>query len=133
MVLYKGNLITLEYDPATDILSLDWPDVQDLYVPELEIEVKELIKAINHYDIKKLLIDTSKAILNVQGEVYQTFLTEFARELMTTRLLKIARIGTTDLLREKLVKESRESLPSSLALTFKIFNTKAEAMDWLQE
>jgi hypothetical protein len=133
MILYKSSLITLDYDPATDILSLDWPDIQDLFVAAVEQEIQELIKNIKHYDIKKLLLDTSRATVNVDMVQYQAFLEDFGRKLAATRLQKVARIGSSDPVREKLVHDAREVTQISGGLVFKVFKNKAEALNWLME
>src|SRR5687768_3138784 len=121
MVLHQSSLITLDYDPATDILSLDWPDVKDFLVPEVERELKVLIDTIKHYDVKKLLIDTSKADVEVNGAEYQVFLTNFANTLKDTRLQKIARVGTSNPEREKLSDQARETSQINLFMEFHSF------------
>ena len=133
MILYKSSLITLDYDPATDILSLDWPDIQDLFVAAVEQEIQELVKHIKHYDVKKLLLDTSRATINVDMVQYQAFLVSFARELMDTRLQKVARVGSSDPVREKLVNDAKEASQVAGAFAFKVFKSKAEALEWLME
>jgi hypothetical protein len=131
MILYQSSLITLEYDPATDILSVNWPDVQEVYIPALEKEANVLVETIKHYDVKKLLIDSSKAAVEVDEEAYQSFLVSFAHELMKTRLRKVARIGTTDQTREKLVNQTSEVTQISQAMAFQVFDNKSKAQAWL--
>ena len=131
MVLHQSSLITLDYDPATDILSLDWPDVKDFLVPEVERELKVLIDTIKHYDVKKLLIDTSKARVEVNDTEYQAFISTFAEALKDTRLQKFARVGTSDPEREKLSDRARESSRINLFMEFHSFNTRTEALAWL--
>ncbi|KAA9338938.1 hypothetical protein [Adhaeribacter soli] len=132
MILYQSSLITLDYDPATDILSVNWPDVQELYIPAVKKEVNVLVETIKHYDVKKLLIDTSRAAVDVDEEAYQNFLVSFARELMKTRLIKLARIGTKDQNREQLVNQTRDVTQITQTIAVQVFNTKSEAQAWLQ-
>jgi hypothetical protein len=131
MLLYTSSLFTLNYDPTTDILSADWPDVKDFLVPEVNREIIVLIDNIKHYDVKKLLIDTSKAKIEVSSAEYQDFIAAFAVALKSTRLQKFARIGTNNPEREKITEQAKNSSGISEVMEFRSFATKAEALDWL--
>ena len=131
MVLHQSSLITLDYEPASDILSLDWPDVKDFLVPEIERELKVLVDTIKHYDVKKLLIDTSKAQVEVNDAAYQAFLSTFANTLKDTRLQKLARVGTSNPEREKITEQAKEASRIDQVMEFQNFNSKTEALAWL--
>ena len=131
MVLHQSSLITLDYDPATDVLSMDWPDVKDFLVPEVERELKVLIDNIKHYDVKKLLIDTSKAKVELKEAEYQAFITAFANTLKDTRLEKVARVGTDNPNREKLSDQAKTTSRIDQFMEFQSFNSRTEALAWL--
>jgi hypothetical protein len=131
MILYQSSFIILDYDPATDVLSVDWPDFQDFLIPEVEKEVQVLIDAIKHYDVKKLLIDTTKARVEIGNEQYSTFLTSFGLALKDTRLTRLARIGTSNPEREKITAQAKEAAYTDSSFAFGSFGTRQEAMDWL--
>jgi len=124
--------MTLDYDPATDILSLNWPDVKDFLLPEVKRELKVLIDTIKHYDVKKLLIDTSKAKVEVTDAEYQAFVSAFVSTLKDTRLQKLARIGTNNPNREKISDQAKETSQIDLFMEFRSFNSGPEALAWLQ-
>ena len=131
MLLYQSSLFILDYDPATDILSLDWPDVKEFLVPAASQEVSVLIDSIKHYDVKKLLIDTSKAKVDVASSEYQKFISEFAQDLKSTRLQKFARVATTDPEREKMAEIARQTTNINETIEFRNFASKDEARAWL--
>lgn len=131
MLLYKSSFFNLEYDPATDVLSLDWPDVKDFLVPEVTRELAVLVDNIKHYDVKKLLIDTSKARVEVSSTEYQDFIATFARALKTTRLQKFARVATASPEREKISENARQASSITDVMEFRSFASKAEALAWL--
>ncbi|MGV3539601.1 MAG: hypothetical protein ACO1OQ_07310 [Rufibacter sp.] len=131
MIIYQNGFITLEYEPATDILFLEWPDVQDFLLPEVRQALRILVDHVKSYDIKRLLIDSSKASLEIPGEEYKEVVKEFGLNLMGTRLEKLARILTHNAMREEKVEEAKQEVQFTIAL--RSFTDKQEALIWLQE
>ncbi|WP_181305659.1 hypothetical protein [Rufibacter sp. XAAS-G3-1] len=130
MIIYQSGLITLDYDPATDILYIKWPDVQDFLVLEIRQALRILVDHIKSYDIKKLLIDSSQASLEIPGAEYKDVLKEFGQNLMQTRLEKMARLLTPNPTREDKVEEARQELRFPIPL--RTFTDKQEAVAWLK-
>jgi hypothetical protein len=130
MIIFQNGLITLDYDPATDILFMEWPDVQDFLVPEIQQALRILVDHITNYDIKRLLIDSSKASLEIPPDEYKDVLKEFAYNLMRTRLEKLARILTPNAMREDKVEETQKEVSFTVAL--RTFSDKADALSWLK-
>lgn len=131
MVLYDNSLVRLNYDPATDILDVDCPDFNPLMMTEVKEAFSVIVDTVKHYDVKKLLIDSSKATIDTSDHEHKAVLIKFARDLMSTRLQKLARVGTRDILREKNVSEAREEALFSIA--FQSFPEKAAALAWLNK
>ncbi|ALI98230.1 STAS/SEC14 domain-containing protein [Rufibacter tibetensis] len=130
MIIYQSGLITLDYDPATDILYIKWPDVQDFLVPEIKQALHILVDHIRSYDIKKLLIESSKASLDIPGDEYKVVVNEFGQNLMNSRLEKLARILTPNTMRETKVEEVKQELNFSVAM--RTFTDKKKALSWLK-
>ncbi|GGK64971.1 hypothetical protein ACD591_01730 [Rufibacter glacialis] len=130
MIIYQSGLITLDYDPATDILYIEWPDVQDFLVLEIRQALSILVDHIKSYDIKKLLIDSSRASLEIPGDEYKEVLMEFGKNLMNTRLEKLARISTPNAMRENKVTEAQQDVHFTISL--RTFTEKKEAISWLK-
>lgn len=132
MLIYSG-IITLDYDLTTDVLVTSMPDVRQFALSEVSFCLELIVDNIRNYDIKNLLLDSSKSVIEVEEEAYKAIITKFMMDLMSTRLKKIARVGTTDTKREensaKLSSELRKEL--NLPIQFKTFTSKADAMEWL--
>lgn len=71
MILHQDLLLELVYDVRTDILSVKWPDIKDVSVSELEYSFQKLLDTISHYDIKRLLIDSSKSVVTLDDKIYK--------------------------------------------------------------
>ncbi|WP_192820491.1 hypothetical protein [Rufibacter sp. LB8] len=130
MIIYHSGILTLDYDPATDIVFVEWPDIQEVVIPEVRQALLVLIENIKNYDIKRLLIDSSKTKLDLQGDEYKEILKEFGKNLMTTRLQKVARVLTKDRAREQQVEQARQEV--NLSVELRTFLDRAEAETWLK-
>ncbi|QHL88889.1 hypothetical protein GU926_16215 [Nibribacter ruber] len=131
MIIFQNGLLTLDYEPSTDILFVEWPDIQAFVMPEIKQALQILVDHIKNYDIKRLLIDASKTNLEVQTEEYTVLLKEFGTNLMTTRLEKLARIQTGSGSRENSVQQARKETQFTVRL--ENFTNKEEALDWLKQ
>lgn len=132
MQLHNG-LITLDYDPATDILATTMPDVREFGTEEVAYCLNMIVDSIIGYDIKYLLLDASTSVINVEEEAYKAVSMKFGIDLLDSRLEKLARVGTADSKREekaaKVSAELREEV--NLPLEFQNFANREEAMIWL--
>ena len=134
MLLYNG-IITLDYNPATDVLVTSMPDIRQFALAEVTFCLDLIVDNVRNYDIKNLLLDSSQSIIEVEEEAYKAITTQFSRDLMNTRLRKLARVGPANTKRKReeksnrLATEIRQELRLSIA--FKSFNSRATAMEWL--
>ncbi|GAA4310342.1 hypothetical protein [Nibribacter koreensis] len=135
MILFQNRLISLDYDPSTDVLSVDWPSVSAYDLLEVEQSLNTLVEYIRNYDVKRLLIDSTKAAISPELDMvkYQAIVTEFAYRLIKTRLRKSARIMHADLVRETISREIGEQVSKKANLTVenRNFANRAEALAWL--
>jgi hypothetical protein len=134
MILYKNGLMVLDYNPGTDILSVALPDVQHFGLTELERSLDIVSEHIKNYDIKRLLLDSSKAVVEVvDDQSYKQVVTVFIANLMKTRLEKVARIGSTISSQEErsatVTTQVRQELNSSIEV--QSFMSKVAATNWL--
>jgi len=132
MLIYSG-IITLDYNPVIDVLATSMPDIKELSMPEVSFCLGLIVENIRNYHIEKLLLDSSKSVVEIEYAAYKAVTFKFAMDLRGTRLKKLARVGTTDTQREeksaKLSEELRQEL--NLPMELRNFASKAEAMDWL--
>lgn len=133
MILFNNGLILLDYNPAGDILSVELPDIQELTLPEVQRSFQIIVENITNYDIKNLLIDSSKALVEVEDSDYKAVILQFGKDLMRTRLQKIARLGSARPAQEEramnVSAEVRQEL--NLPVKFGNFTSKPDALNWL--
>jgi hypothetical protein len=129
MILYQNGFMKLEYDPATDVLFVEWPDIRPYTLNSIREVLRILVETVRIYDIKKLLADSSKTTIEVDEADYKLLMEEFALAIRNTRLHKMARIETADPLREENVTDVKEKVEPSI--TFKSFTDRSAAMQWL--
>ncbi len=132
MLLYNG-IITLDYNPATDVLVTSMPDVRLFGLSEVGFCLDLIVESVRNYDIKHLLLDSSQSVVEVEDQAYKAVTAKFGMDLMKTRLRKIARVATADAKREeksaRISAELRQEL--NLPMAFQSFPSQDEAMDWL--
>lgn len=133
MLLYNG-IITLDYNPATDVLVTDLPDVRQFGLSELRFCLDLIVKSVINYDIKQLLLDSSHSVAGTEDEAHKAVTANFGIDLMKTRLKRIARVGAADAARGEKEAGVASELRQELDLPVKIrtFFSKNEAMGWLQ-
>lgn len=135
MLLNQNGLIEMRYNASSDILTVKWPDIRGFALSEVVYSFELMRNAISHYDIKKLLIDSSKNAVEVSPESYLAIMKDLVYELSGTRLQKIARLGALNQ-----AKETKLGFFSSLLSKEKLkdirysnFYEAAEALTWLEQ
>jgi hypothetical protein len=129
MIVYQNSLITLNYTPETDVLLVEWPSFEPYAILEVMQTLQKLIEVINNYNVRNLLIDASKANINMTGEDYSAIFVELITDLENTHIQKLARVMTPDPLREEKVYTMRQQ--RIIPYDFRDFRTKEEALNWL--
>lgn len=129
MIIYQNSFIKLDYDPSTDILSVDMPTVNLLNYTEVQRNLETIVEHIINYNVKKLLIDARKTEVEVDEESYLIMVSAFRQKLLETRVQKVARIVTSSTVRERVVQKAytKQDTPSG----FESFTEVAPAIAWL--
>ena len=122
-------VVKLDYDPITDILTVDWPDFTDLAISEAQYILDTFIETVIAYDVSYLLTDTRNGTVNIAEAKYKELAYNFATKLAKTRIMKIARVVSEATVRETPVKEVTQQ--AQLTIPLKNFTTKKEALVWL--
>jgi hypothetical protein len=128
-MLIPNQFIKLEFNPALDVLYVEWPNIHDYTVHELGFILAELVSTVKNYDIKKILADSRNSTLTLPEQEYGTIVEKFAHDLSTTRLRKLARITTGLGYREKAAEKAAEEVKDAFAV--RSFYTMEEALAWL--
>ncbi len=130
MVIYKNGFLTLNYEPASDILSFEMPNVDDVVMPEMKRSLAVIVEHVRNYDVKRILLDARQTNIWVDEDSYACIISEFYRNLMTTRVQKIARIVTPDSKREKIVLNLLNNMTPSVEV--QRFIEVGAALEWLK-
>ncbi|GAB3204635.1 hypothetical protein ABID22_002493 [Pontibacter aydingkolensis] len=133
MILHQNSIIKLEYNPATDILEVKYPDLQKFMLFEIKESLKLMVSTVRNYDVKRLLLDASQTLIEINDEENRDLTISLATELSKTRLQKVARIKPVDLNKEARAQENIKQIEKSGSLPFAIrtFSDRADAINWL--
>jgi hypothetical protein len=135
MILLQNSLIKLDYNPATDIMEVDYPDLQGFLLSEVKYSIGLMVDMIRNYDVKKMLIDVSKTIIDIEDEQSRQLSVYLAAELVRTRLQKMARIQPYDANKEVKAQENIKLIQGQGLIRYQVrsFTERQEALKWLQE
>ncbi|WP_169788140.1 hypothetical protein [Rufibacter tibetensis] len=135
MLLYHNSILKLEYDPSTDILEMTWPDLTIGHLSEVKQALQTMVETVRDYDIKKLLVDGTKASITIPDQDHTELDLKLAKDFTSTRLQKIARIESTDFKREFKAEKNRHTIHQNLNIPFLMqnFPDRTSALNWLNE
>ncbi|WP_162056382.1 hypothetical protein [Pontibacter pamirensis] len=128
-MIIPNKLIKLDYNPARDVLSVEWPDFHYYSASEATYTLDIIVETVRQYDVKYLLTDTRKSTVDIPKPEYKEIILKFAKNLTTTRLRKLARVVTESTRRLKPIREVRQE--AQLKVEIKDFYSVEEALDWL--
>jgi hypothetical protein len=134
MILHQNSIILLDYNPATDILQVDYPDLNSLHLSEIRHSLKLLVEAVIGYDVKKLLLDASNTATNLSVEDNKNLSLELAADLAKTRLQKLARIQPNVQLSEVIAQQNIRQIKLAGLMSYQLqtFTSRPEAIEWLK-
>lgn len=134
MLIHRDGFIELNYDAATDILTVSWPDISDSQGYGIKHALGKLVETIRYYDIKKLIIDSRFNKVYIQEQEYTELMKGFHQELSFTRLEKAARLGSLDVSREEKASKHAAHIVEQFkpAFAFRNFSRSSDALDWLK-
>lgn len=130
MIIFKNGFLTLDYDPASDILSFPMPSVNDVVMPEMKRCLGVIVEHVRNYDVKKVLLDARETDIGVEEASYGSVIAEFYRSLAATRLQKVARLATPGSVRERIISNLFED--NHFPMEVKWFIEAAPAIEWLK-
>lgn len=129
LMIIPNHLIKLDYDPAWDVLSVEWPDFHYYSVSEAAYTLDIIVETVRLYDVKRLLIDNRKSTVDIPESEYREVVLRFAKDLALTRLRKIARVVPDSALGERLIRGIRQE--AHLDVEAENFAAVGEALGWL--
>jgi hypothetical protein len=128
-MIIPNKFIKLDYNPTTDVLFIEWPNMHDYSLPEMKFIMEEIIDSVKHYDIKKILADSRHSTITLDNEAYAQLINGLALLLQTTRLQKFARLTTTELNRETIASHAASLVKDSIQ--YQSFEDAGVALAWL--
>ena len=131
MVIYKNGFICLYFDPATDILTFEMPNVDNVVMPEMKRTLDIIVEHARNYDVKRILLDARNTDIWVEAGDYAGIIAPFYKNLEATRVQRVARIVKPDSKREHIVKKVLEVAPQSIQV--RQFTDEISASEWLKE
>lgn len=134
MILFDNSLIKLDYSPVIDVLEVAYPDLHDYLLPDIVGSLDILVETIIGYDVKRVLVDSSRTVLAVGAEQSRMITSHLIKGLMTTRITKLARLQSSNSVVESTAHGNIQYATETFAFPFELrnFSTKSEALDWLQ-
>ncbi|WP_299700724.1 hypothetical protein [uncultured Pontibacter sp.] len=134
MILLENGVLRLEYDPATDILQVRYPDLNSFLLSEIKHSLRIMADTIRNYDVRKLLLDASNTAIDVSEDENRQLTIELASLLANTRLLKVARVQPFDAKKELRAQENIEAARRAGLLPYEVgtFTNRMEAIHWLK-
>ncbi|TPE43268.1 hypothetical protein [Pontibacter mangrovi] len=133
MQLFRNSYFKLDYDPTTDVLFVDLPDMRTAGLSEAKLCFSIMLDYVMNYHIRNILLDSSKAVVEVEDTLYHALIYEVSMQLKSTSLQRVARVvSNLPELEVNAVLVQGEVLESQ-GPVYKIqnFSTKEQAFAWL--
>ena len=133
MILFENSIIKLDYNPATDIAVVQYPDLHGYLLAEIKHSIDLLVETIRNYDVKLLMLDSTRTTISVSPEESREVATYLAARVMTTRVRKVARVQSQSVAVEKTAQENIKHVKEAQSPPFQVqtFASKEEATAWL--
>ncbi|HEY4650436.1 MAG TPA: hypothetical protein VIG72_03435 [Pontibacter sp.] len=133
MILLQNSIVTLHYNPATDILEVQYPDLHGFLLPEIKHTINLMMDVIRNYDVKRLLLDSTRTVISVTEEESRDVATYLAAGIMTTRVEKVARVQSGSKKVEETASNNIRHIQQSTTLPFQLrnFTEYHAAIAWL--
>ncbi|MBF9255044.1 hypothetical protein I2I11_17230 [Pontibacter sp. 172403-2] len=133
MVLFQNSIVKLDYNPATDILEIEYPDLHGYLLLEIKHNIDIIVDIIKSYDVKRLILDSTRTVISVSEEESREIAMYLAMGVMKTRVQKVARLESYNSTLEEAAQNNVRHIEESQLLPFLIknFTCKADAVAWL--
>ncbi len=133
MILFSNGFFQLEYDASTDIIFVALPDLSTADLSEAKRCFEILVEHVRNYHVQNLLLDSSKAVVEVGDTEYNRLIFQVSMDLKKTRLKKVARLASRNTKLERMAVEVQGEVLKSgpAAYQIKNFTSRELALEWL--
>jgi hypothetical protein len=133
MILHSDRYFEHLYDVKLDMVSVKWPTIESIYLPEILNSVSILVQNVINYNIRNMLVDASETKLLADYNDADKVVNMFVDGLAKSRLEKLARIESVNLDREIMLKLLASELNSKYNYETRFFNDYSSAFKWLEQ
>lgn len=135
MILFTNGFFQLEYDASIDVLCVVLPDMRVNALSEAERCFEIMVEHVQNYHVQNLLLDSSKAVVEVGNSEYNQLIYRVSMNLKQTRLKKVARIVSESTQLEMMAILVQGEVLESLPATYQIqnFTNQELALEWLTD
>lgn len=135
MILFSNSYFKLDYEASGDILFVTLPDMSTAGLSEAEQCFEIMVEHVKNYHVHNLLLDSSKAVVEVDDAAYHRLIYQVSMLLKKTRLQKVARIVSNMTRLEKMAVQVQGEVLKSQPETYQIqnFTSKELALEWLTD
>ncbi|RDC58842.1 hypothetical protein [Adhaeribacter pallidiroseus] len=92
MILFDDGSFLLDYDSASDTIFVTLPDMRMHKLSEAEECFRIMVNYVNDYQVQNILLDSSRAMVEVEDTQYNHLIYRVSLQLKQTHLKKVARL-----------------------------------------
>ena len=133
MVLHSDRYFEHLYDVKLDLVSVKWPTIESIYLPEILNSVSILVENVINYNIRNMLVDARETKLLADYLDADKVVHLFIDGLSKSRLEKLARIESSITEREIMLKLLASNMNSKYQYETRFFNDYDSAFKWLEQ
>src|SRR5688572_27022107 len=133
MILHSDRYFEHLYDVKLDMVSIKWPTIESIYLPEILNSVSILVENVINYNIRNMLVDASDTKLLADYADADKVVNMFVDGLAKSRLEKLARIESANTYREIILKLLASEMNNRYQYETRFFNDYVSAYKWLEQ
>ena len=131
--LYKNNYIKIFYYPEIELMEvIRTPETEKMLDEEYKKDVKIWAKLITEYKPKIMFIDSTEMRFIIDDQLQQWTYENLVKPAIEIGMKKIAFKIPKELFSYVAIQQTIDDTPAIDQLQVKYFNTKEEALDWLE-
>ncbi|WP_299761906.1 hypothetical protein [uncultured Pontibacter sp.] len=133
MQIFSNGFFQIEYDIFTDTVSVSLPDMRTAELSEAKLCFEILVDHVRNYHVENLLLDSSKAVVEVGNAAYNKLIYQVSMSLKETRLKKVARLVSGNAKLEEMATQVQGEVLGIGSASYQIrnFTSKGPALEWL--
>lgn len=133
MILHSDRYFEHLYNVKLDMVSVKWPTIESIYLPEILNSVSILVENVINYNIRNILVDASETKLLADYYDADKVVHLFIDGLAKSRLEKLARIESLNSDRESMLKLLASEMNNKYQYETRFFNDYNSAYKWLEQ